>query len=194
MSYEEKRVRTADFGSLPGDSELLVDVPTIDGQEQQRLHTLAAQGMQKLAEAIQNDLGIELKIASGWRKHRWESFEQYKKIMIQKYGSLEQGRKFLAFDSPHETGLAMDIGVGGLEPKSATRDKQSHTEIFKWMVEHAWEYGWHPYKVEPWHWEFPVSMDAYKSGTIADGDPGHTPSEPAEGEQDVVEAHLDENG
>src|SRR4051812_43617356 len=124
MSYEEKRVYTKDFGTLPTTSPLLTGVPTAPGHAPQRLHVLAAAAMKKLSDAVKAALGFDLAIASGWREHRWASFAQYQQVLIQKYGSVEKGRLFLAFDSPHETGLAMDIGVGGLQPVSATRDQQ----------------------------------------------------------------------
>lgn len=164
MSYEEKRVTTKVYGTLSAGSELLVPVPTTVGSSPQRLHKLAAHTLDHMAEAVKRDLGIELRVASGWRAHRWKSREEYERTLIAKYGSVEEGRRWLAFDSPHETGLAADFGCGGLEPRSATADEQRKTPLSRWLVEHAWEYGWHPYKAEPWHWEFPAPLAAYRTG------------------------------
>lgn len=170
MSYEEKRVLVATYGTLPSNSPLLVPIPTALAHPPQRLHTLAAQGLAPMASAVATDLGIILLGASGWRPHRWTSRAQYESVLVEKYGSVAKGRLYLAFDSPHETGLALDFGCGGLEPRSSTIATQKQTPLFHWLVANADRFGWHPYKVEPWHWEFPVSLSAYHSG-VADGTP-----------------------
>jgi LAS superfamily LD-carboxypeptidase LdcB len=168
MSYEENRVTTKVYGTLKSTSELLVIVPGVGGKRC-RLHKLAAAALAEMAAAVKSDLDIELALASAWRDHRWKSYEDYEQTVIKKYGSVAEGRKWLAFSSPHETGLAMDIGVGGLTPSRATAEKQKQQPLHKWLVEHAYEYGWHPYKREPWHWEYPLSLAAYKSG-VDDGE------------------------
>lgn len=167
MSYEEKRIKVAVYGTLKSNSPLLVAVPGV-GSKPCRLHKLAAAGLATMAAAIQKDLGIELRLASAWRPHRWKSRADYEQTVIKKYGSVREGAKWLAYDSPHETGLAIDIGVGGLTPSRASANAQRQQPLHVWLVEHAWEHGWHPYKREPWHWEFPVSLAAFKSG-VADG-------------------------
>ncbi len=188
MSYEEKRVTVKVFGSLPGTSPLLVPIPTALTRPPQRLHKLAAAGLHTMAAAVATDIGVVLLGASGWRAHRWKNWPTYVNFVTEKYGSLERGRKFLAFDSPHETGLALDFGCGGLEPRSATIAQQQQTPLWHWLVANAWRFGWHPYKLEPWHFEFPVSLAAYKTG-VAD-----TNSAPACSPDDLfcVEAPLDE--
>lgn len=162
MNYEEKRVKVAELGTLSGTSPLLVEIPGTSGPR--KLHRLAAGSFKVMAAAIERDLGIAVKAASAWRPHRWTSRKQYEDTLIAKYGSVQVGRKWLAFDSPHETGLAVDFGVGGLEPVSKTVDKQRKTPLHLWLVTHAHEYGWHPYKNEPWHWEYPLSLAAFKTG------------------------------
>ena len=169
-TYNEQRIGVRIYGKLSGDSELLVPVPATGGPK--RLHKGAAAALVRMAEAVLRDLGIELKLASAWRAHRWQSREQYEAVLVAKFGSVAEGRRWLAFDSPHETGLAIDIGVGGLKPSRASVAFQRKQPLHQWMVAHAWEYGFHPYKVEPWHWEFPISREAYASGVVADDDPG----------------------
>jgi hypothetical protein len=119
-----------------------------------------------MADAVRTDLGIELLSASGWRPHRWTDRAQYESVLVAKYGSVAQGRKFLAFDSPHETGLACDFGCGGLLPVSGTIAEQQRTPLWNWLVANAWRYGWSPYKVEPWHWEHWVDLASYKAGVL----------------------------
>jgi hypothetical protein len=167
VSFVEHRVTTAYYGTLPGDSPLLVPVPTVPSKPKpERLHKLAAEGFVPLAAAIKKDLGLDLQIVSGWRPHRWTSWNQYVAFVTKKYGSLTAGRNYLGFNSPHEVGLAMDIGIGGLWPDTSTMEKQKQTPIYKWLVEHAWEHGWTNFKKEQWHWEFWVDIDSYKSGVI----------------------------
>ena len=166
MPFEEMRVTTKEFGTLPGSSRLLVPVPSVPTGQQQRLHALAAAAFSTMSVAVEASLGFPLLCASGWRSHRWASWDVYVSFVEQKYGSLENGRRFLAFDSPHETGLACDIGCGGLLPVSATIDRQKKTPLYAWLVEHAWSYGWHPYHVEPWHFEHWVPLDAYRDGVL----------------------------
>lgn len=170
-AYVEKRVSTRVYGTLPSKSPLLVPVPGVKGSRR-RLHVLAAAAMTRMAEAIKRDLDIELELASAWRRHRWKSRAHYEATVIKRFGSVREGRKWLAFNSPHETGLAMDIGVGGLWPSKKTRQAQRLQPLHKWLVQHAHEYGWHPYKREPWHWEYPISLEAYATGEIGPDDPG----------------------
>jgi hypothetical protein len=83
---------------------------------------------------------------------------------IRRYGSVSKGVGLLAFDSPHETGLAVDFGSGGLEAKSATTAKQRKTPAYGWLKANAYRFGFYPYEREPWHWEFPLSMRAWTTG------------------------------
>jgi len=166
MSYIENRVKVSYYGRLSADSALLVKVPTTPGHKQQKLHTLAAKAFKAMSNATVRDLKLALLAASGWRPHRWLSRRQYEDFITKKYGSAEKGRLYLAYDSPHETGLAVDIGCGGLYPDSSTIEKQKATKLFKWLVEHAWEYGVTNFFPEPWHWEYNIPLEAFKSGTL----------------------------
>lgn len=169
--YAERRVSVRLYGTLPTTSPLLVPVPGT-GCGPKRLHVLAAAALARMSAAAELALGLPLRLASAWRAHRWESRAQYEAVVIAKYGSLAEGRRWLAFDSPHETGLAIDIGVGGLTPSRASVDFQRKTPLHQWLVAHAWQFGWHPYKVEPWHWEHAISLAAHRSGALAADDPG----------------------
>lgn len=162
MSYEERRVKVAAYGSLPKSSPVLVKVPGVGGPR--LLHKLAAQGLAELSAAAERDLGFPLQLASGWRHHRWTSRAQYEQVLVQRFGSVAEGVKWLGYDSPHETGLAIDIGVGGLTPSRSTRDHQRQTPLHRWLVANASRFGFHPYKLEPWHWEYPISKLAWETG------------------------------
>jgi hypothetical protein len=191
MSYEEKRVKVSQLGTTPASSPLLVEIPGVGGPR--KLHKLAAQSFQEMAAAIHRDLGIVAKAASAWRPHRWTSRKQYEDRLIAKYGSVKEGRRWLAFDSPHETGLAVDFGVGGLEPVCNTVAKQRATPLHHWLVAHAHEYGWHPYKVEPWHWEYPLSLAEFQTGERGAADDAAGPvSFGGHGDDDEAEGFIEE--
>jgi hypothetical protein len=70
--------------------------------------------------------------------------------------SPNSGRAGLAVNSPHFTGNALDLYVGG-EPVStadANRAIQVQTPAYKWLVKNASRFGFRPYYYEPWHWEY----------------------------------------
>src|SRR5215813_5919247 len=66
------------------------------------------------------------------------------------------GRAGLALHSPHFTGRALDVYVGG-EPVSTddrNRAIQVNTKVYQWLVKNAERFGFYPYFYEPWHWEY----------------------------------------
>ncbi len=66
------------------------------------------------------------------------------------------GRAGLALNSPHFTGRALDLYVGGepVETKDANRAMQVQTPVYRWLVRNAERFGFRPYYYEPWHWEY----------------------------------------
>jgi len=69
------------------------------------------------------------------------------------------GRAGLARNSPHFTGRALDLYVGGYDPVSTKDDNralQTQTKAYRWLVKHAESFGFRPYYYEPWHWEYVV--------------------------------------
>lgn len=89
-----------------------------------------------------------LKIISSFRSREYQ--EQLRKA------SPGAGRAGLAVNSPHFTGRALDIYVGGepVETKDANRAIQVNTPVYKWLVKNAPRFGFRPYYYEPWHWEY----------------------------------------
>ncbi len=59
-------------------------------------------------------------------------------------------------NSPHFTGRALDIYVGGdpVETKDSNRAIQVNTPAYRWLVRNAERFGFRPYFYEPWHWEY----------------------------------------
>ena len=136
------------------------------------MHTLTYERFLKLSEAAV-EAGFEVPLlASGWRRKKYSTREEYNAAMIEKYGSVAEGRRWIAYESPHMTGLAIDFGNNGLYPKSATNSQQKQTPFFKWLKENAHRFGFTPYKREAWHWEVKVPMDNYASGQEFTGNYG----------------------
>lgn len=156
------RVRVADFGVLGAGDKRLVDLPqALWRGGRRRLHKAVVPDLLDLVDAASAD-GVTLKIGSAWREHRWKSRSDYEKFLVQKYGSVAEGRKFLAFDSPHETGLAVDFSSPKfLEANRKTIPQQIASPAFAWLAANAGRFGWKPYKVEPWHWEHPISKSQW---------------------------------
>ncbi|MDQ2976103.1 MAG: D-alanyl-D-alanine carboxypeptidase family protein [Acidobacteriota bacterium] len=66
------------------------------------------------------------------------------------------GRAGLAVNSPHFTGRALDLYVGGepVETNDPNRAVQVKTRVYLWLVRNAERFGFRPYFYEPWHWEY----------------------------------------
>jgi uncharacterized protein YcbK (DUF882 family) len=66
------------------------------------------------------------------------------------------GSAGLAVNSPHFTGRALDIYVGGdpVDTKDANRVIQVNSPAYQWLVRNAERFGFRPYFYEPWHWEY----------------------------------------
>ena len=89
-----------------------------------------------------------LKIVSAYRS------PEYQEALRKKEPNA--GRAALAKNSPHSTGHALDIYVGGepVKTEDANRLRQVQTPAYKWLVKNAEKFGFYPYFYEPWHWEF----------------------------------------
>ncbi len=89
-----------------------------------------------------------LKIISAFRTREYQ--EQLRRK------SPDAGRAGLAVNSPHFTGRALDLYVGGepVETKDSNRAIQVQTPVYLWLVRNAERFGFRPYFYEPWHWEY----------------------------------------
>ena len=88
------------------------------------------------------------KIVSAFRSREYQ--EQLRRQ------SPNAGRAGLAVNSPHFTGRALDLYVGGdpVDTKDANRAIQVNTPAYQWLVRNAARFGFRPYFYEPWHWEY----------------------------------------
>src|ERR1041384_4209941 len=70
--------------------------------------------------------------------------------------SPNSGSAGLAVNSPHFTGRALDLYVGGspVDTKDSNRAIQVNTPVYRWLVRNADRFGFRPYFYEPWHWEY----------------------------------------
>jgi LAS superfamily LD-carboxypeptidase LdcB len=113
----------------------------------------------RLLAAVAADLSLDsnenwLKIVSAFRSPAYQA--QLRKQ------SPRSGRASLAVNSPHFTGRALDLYVGG-EPVSTddrNRAIQVNTKVYQWLVKNAERYGFYPYFYEPWHWEYCAQYSA----------------------------------
>ena len=89
-----------------------------------------------------------LKIVSSFRSPEYQA-----RLRAQ---SPNSGRAGLAVNSPHFTGRALDLYVGGepVETKDSNRAIQVQTPAYRWLVRNAERFGFRPYYYEPWHWEY----------------------------------------
>lgn len=89
-----------------------------------------------------------LKIVSAMRTPEYQQ-----RLRAQSPGA---GRAGLAINSPHFTGRALDLYVGGdpVSTEDSNRAIQVQTHVYKWLVKNADRFGFRPYFYEPWHWEY----------------------------------------
>lgn len=89
-----------------------------------------------------------LKIISSFRSREYQEELRRK--------SPSAGRAGLAVNSPHFTGRALDLYVGGdpVDTRDANRATQVQTPVYQWLVRNAERFGFRPYFYEPWHWEY----------------------------------------
>jgi D-alanyl-D-alanine carboxypeptidase len=105
----------------------------------------------KLQIASNGELSIaekRLKIISSFRSKDYQA-----QLRRQ---SPNAGRAGLALNSPHFTGRALDLYVGGepVDTRDSNRAVQVNTPVYKWLVKNAARFGFYPYYYEPWHWEY----------------------------------------
>jgi zinc D-Ala-D-Ala carboxypeptidase len=104
-----------------------------------------------LAHNAQNELAPNekfLKIVSAFRSREYQD-----KLRRE---SPNAGSAGLAVNSPHFTGRALDLYVGGepVDTRDSNREIQVETRVYKWLVRNAERFGFRPYFYEPWHWEY----------------------------------------
>jgi len=105
----------------------------------------------KLVHTTSGELAPEekyLKIVSSFRSREYQ--ENLRRQ------SPNAGSAGLAVNSPHFTGRALDLYVGGnpVDTQDSNRAIQVNTPVYRWLVRNAERFGFRPYFYEPWHWEY----------------------------------------
>lgn len=143
----------------PAEPDQLVTAPPSDFYDPGRPAELrlvernAYEAYKQMIAAAASDLKLAptskyLKIVSSYRSREYQ--DQLRA------NSPNSGRAGLAVNSPHFTGRALDIYVGGspVDTKDSNRAIQVNTPAYKWLVHNAERFGFRPYFYEPWHWEY----------------------------------------
>ena len=161
--WQSRRVKSSVY---PADEDLL-DAPIADFYDSSRdvellkVERETYRAYKKMVAAAAADLRLKtnkdgepagdekfLRIISAFRSREYQA-----KLRA---ASPQSGRAGLATNSPHFTGRALDIYVGG-EPtitKDFNRAAQIRTPAYRWLVKNAARFGFYPYFYEPWHWEY----------------------------------------
>ena len=140
------------------------DVVLVDGYERVvPLHRLAAEAWAALTTAARADgyAAPLLLPVSGYRTVEeqawlWEG-------ALAKYGDSDVACLWVARPgtSAHQSGRAIDLYLG--DPiESEYAEGMRTTAIYRWLVVNAARFGFYPYDLEPWHWEYnpPWGMSA----------------------------------
>ena len=153
--WQSTRLKTR----TPATPDQLILAPTTDFYDPSRAvelrqverKTYAA--YKEMIAAANADLNLKstnkyLKIVSAFRSPEYQ--EQLRKQ------SPDSGSAGLAVNSPHFTGRALDLYVGGspVDTKDSNRAIQVNTPAYRWLVNNAERFGFRPYFYEPWHWEY----------------------------------------
>lgn len=120
-----------------------------------RLHRDAYAAYQRLKAAAEADglpAGL-LTIVSGYRSVA--SQQRLWQDALRKYGSSRGARRWVAppGGSSHHTGRAVDFYLGGRN-NSENAANLRRTNAYRWLVCNAARFGFFPYAMEPWHWEY----------------------------------------
>ena len=155
-------------GKTPATPDQLLTAPTSDFYDPTRVDELRQveretySAYKRMVAAAVADPSLKLAVANG----ELASSERYLKI-ISSFRSREYQEKLrraspnagsagLAINSPHFTGRALDIYVGGepVDTNDRNRAIQVQTPVYRWLVRNAERFGFRPYYYEPWHWEY----------------------------------------
>jgi zinc D-Ala-D-Ala carboxypeptidase len=152
----------------PAQPDQLLTAPIVDFYDPTRAEelrqverrTYAAYKRLVAAAVADRSLGLDHKgseLASGEKYLKiisaFRSREYQEKLRRE---SPNSGTAGLALNSPHFTGRALDLYVGGepVDTRDSNRALQVQTRVYLWLVRNAERFGFRPYCYEPWHWEY----------------------------------------
>jgi zinc D-Ala-D-Ala carboxypeptidase len=109
----------------------------------------------KMVAAAKKDLSRNVDFSQNWLKiiSSYRTPEYQAQLRQQ---SPNASRAALGINSPHFTGRALDMYVGGrpVGTEDQNRATQVNTAVYQWLVKNADRFGFKPYFFEPWHWEY----------------------------------------
>lgn len=162
MMKELQAARTFDSTPCPTDELVQIEAArwwdTSRPAELRHLRRDAYEAYERMVAAARAELGSEadgyFQIVSGHRS------PEYQAALRARAGNPSTAS--LAKRSPHFTGRAIDIFVGGspVSTADANRAIQVETPAFKWLAKNAHKFGFRPYFYEPWHWEYDPRLAA----------------------------------
>ena len=132
------------------------DIVVVDGLTRTvPLHHLAAEAWVALAAAARQagHAAPLLLPVSGYRTFEEQAWLWERALA--KYGDPEIACQWVARPgtSAHQSGRAIDLHLGDpIESEYAARMRD--TAAYHWLVANAATFGFYPYDVEPWHWEY----------------------------------------
>lgn len=143
----------------PASAEQLITAPPSDFYDPSRAPELRQverntyEAYKRMMAAAIADLQLgpseqSLKIVSAFRSREYQDELRRR--------SPNAGSAGLAVNSPHFTGRALDLYVGGtpVDTQDSNRAIQVNTPAYRWLVRNAERFGFRPYFYEPWHWEY----------------------------------------
>jgi len=139
------------------------------------LHRLAAQALDAMIQAARAD-GIAAPLllpVSGYRSAATQA-KLWAAALAKAGGNAAEARKWVAppGSSAHQSGRAADLYLGFAISSSQVAAMRK-TAAWRWLDQNAARFGFYPYGVEPWHWEYnPPAQPG--SGTPAPA-PGSAP-------------------
>lgn len=109
----------------------------------------------KMVAAAKKELSRDVDFSQNWLKiiSSYRTPEYQAQLRKQ---SPNASRAALGINSPHFTGRALDLYVGGTPVGTADQNRaiQVNTAVYQWLVKNADRFGFKPYFYEPWHWEY----------------------------------------
>ncbi len=145
----------------PATADQLITAPPSDFYDPERAPELRQverntyEAYKRMIAAAANDPDLKVgpseqyfKIVSAFRSREYQDELRRK--------SPNSGSAGLAVNSPHFTGRALDLYVGGspVDTRDSNRAIQVNTPAYRWLVLNAERFGFRPYFYEPWHWEY----------------------------------------
>ena len=155
-TWQAARLNRSDYPN-PGE---LVTAPTTDfwdpsrPEELRQVRTDAYAAYKRMVAAAAQDPSLKLSVTKTGELAPEEKFlklvssfrsREYQEELRRR--SPNAGRAGLAVNSPHFTGRALDIYVGGdpVSTKDANRLVQVNTPVYQWLVKNAGKFGFRPY-------------------------------------------------